>query len=863
MLNSGAFLVVVVFIVVFIGLFCLTIALANGYTTYAMADDVIRGKWDNRSDFFRLCAEFTQAQSHAGNLKLEQNKVPLPWKCACAWNLSSMADFYGRAELGNMVLAVSEDSRYTRNTETITYVLGPRSEFNKYTTPAWALRVLAFYDMAKNDADVQNAGLRLSLRWHEQRRRYFNWQINLTTPVCEVSRNDSLVHGLNNATVEWVSAFHAISDAMMAQDKLMRHLRMKPLICSESVWTQFLLWYESNRKGIHVRELSPELRNAVQPLIGLPVEALPEHLDGPLAFLSNSPNAPIESVRVPAPNNEIAFRKWLEKYTSASQKSQSRYLQALSSLRKIVPELFETRDINSVFELDLVQDVESFIIDLKETEWCQNKLQRRPGVKRGGVDALVLLNHYCSFLKKGDEPIPDNTISMKGELILSLEELLQRADRVELLTGAKPVFIDCPWGRVENTLWRPLYKQIWEKAWAEKKEEIALHESLVTVKNDEAYLMSPKLYFTLDDNYVAYQNYGIRNMIPKLGKLFVACGVPLDKVQVCFIPQAESQQEEKKVVDLNTILYGPPGTGKTYHTMAYAVAICTGRNVDDVQQLPREEVERQYNDLLHSKDKPRIAFATFHQSYEYGDFIEGLAPEVKDGKVTYEVKQGVFRKFCEEVGDEPCVFIIDEINRGNISKIWGELMTLIEVSKRDKQEVVLPISGERFTVPKNVYILGTMNTADRSLAMMDTALRRRFDFVRMDPQPELLPTDVEGVNVCEMLRVMNKRICWLYDAEHTLGHALLWELTKQPTLEVLAAAFRKKIIPLLQEYFHDDDHKVRLVLDGCPLVTSTTLPPNLFRETYDDLPESLCSVLPVDAPAWLQPETYRTIYSRS
>ena len=142
-------------------------------------------------------------------------------------------------------------------------------------------------------------------------------------------------------------------------------------------------------------------------------------------------------------------------------------------------------------------------------------------------------------------------------------------------------------------------------------------------------------------------------------------------------------------------------------------------------------------------------------------------------------------------------------------------------------------------------------------------MRRRFDFVRMDPQPELLPTDVEGVNVCEMLRVMNKRICWLYDAEHTLGHALLWELTKQPTLEVLAAAFRKKIIPLLQEYFHDDDHKVQLVLDGCPLVTSTTLPPNLFRETYDDLPESLCSVLPVDAPAWLQPETYRTIYSRS
>lgn len=315
---------------------------------------------------------------------------------------------------------------------------------------------------------------------------------------------------------------------------------------------------------------------------------------------------------------------------------------------------------------------------------------------------------------------------------------------------------------------------------------------------------------------------------------------------------------EHSDVSLNTILYGPPGTGKTFNTAAYAVAICEGRPVYEVLQENDETVKKRYDNYA---SQGRIAFTTFHQSYEYGDFIEGLAPVVKGGSIAYEVKAGVFREFCEQVPDEPCVFIIDEINRGNISKILGELITLIEESKRGKLSVKLPVSGEEFTVPRNVYILGTMNTADRSLAMMDTALRRRFDFVRMDPQPELLPADVDGVDVPMMLRTMNKRICWLYDAEHTLGHALFWGVRNDPTLENLGRIFRKKVIPLLMEYFHDDYAKVKQVLGNSSMMEEENLPADLFsRQEELDLLQSQYHPLPDADPRWEDAVTYTAIY---
>lgn len=163
------------------------------------------------------------------------------------------------------------------------------------------------------------------------------------------------------------------------------------------------------------------------------------------------------------------------------------------------------------------------------------------------------------------------------------------------------------------------------------------------------------------------------------------------------------------------------------------------------------------------------------------------------------------------------VFIIDEINRGNISNIFGELITLIEDTKRigakEECQVKLPYSGKLFGVPDNVYILGTMNTADRSLTALDTALRRRFDFIEMQPDLSTLEgVTVDGVDIKEMLETINKRITVLLDREHTIGHAYFMPLRENADIEKLGSIFKNKVIPLLQEYFYDDWFKIQLVL---------------------------------------------------
>ena len=165
----------------------------------------------------------------------------------------------------------------------------------------------------------------------------------------------------------------------------------------------------------------------------------------------------------------------------------------------------------------------------------------------------------------------------------------------------------------------------------------------------------------------------------------------------------------------------------------------------------------------------------------------------------------------------PYVFIIDEINRGNVSKIFGEVITLVEENKRkgakEAMEAVLPYSKTGFSIPSNVYIIGTMNTADRSVKNIDTALRRRFAFQELMPNAGVLDgVEIEGLNIGKMLRVLNKRIEYLYDREHTVGHAYFLPLKNEPTMYALSEVFRKKILPLLQEYFYDDYEKIRLAL---------------------------------------------------
>lgn len=169
---------------------------------------------------------------------------------------------------------------------------------------------------------------------------------------------------------------------------------------------------------------------------------------------------------------------------------------------------------------------------------------------------------------------------------------------------------------------------------------------------------------------------------------------------------------------------------------------------------------------------------------------------------------------------KPYVFIIDEINRGNISKIFGELITLIEETKREGMpeaaSAILPYSGESFSVPDNLYLLGTMNTADRSIALMDTALRRRFSFKELMPDANVLrkigADKVDDLDIATMLEKINERITLLYDREHTIGHAFFTRLKDDPTIEALSAIFKKSVLPLLQEYFYEDYQKIQLVL---------------------------------------------------
>jgi 5-methylcytosine-specific restriction protein B len=166
---------------------------------------------------------------------------------------------------------------------------------------------------------------------------------------------------------------------------------------------------------------------------------------------------------------------------------------------------------------------------------------------------------------------------------------------------------------------------------------------------------------------------------------------------------------------------------------------------------------------------------------------------------------------------KPYVLIIDEINRGNMSRVFGELITLIESSKRagsaEAIEVALPYSNERFSVPGNLYIIGTMNTADRSLAVVDTALRRRFDFIEMMPNPdELIIKDISGVDLVRMLKCINMRIEHLYDREHTIGHSFFMSLTEKSTIADLATIFKNNVLPLLEEYFYEDWEKIGKIL---------------------------------------------------
>ncbi|TJR91455.1 restriction endonuclease [Escherichia coli] len=284
----------------------------------------------------------------------------------------------------------------------------------------------------------------------------------------------------------------------------------------------------------------------------------------------------------------------------------------------------------------------------------------------------------------------------------------------------------------------------------------------------------------------------------------------------------------------------------------------------------------------------RFAVVTFHQSYGYEEFIEGMrARSDESGNISYPIEPGIFMRLCQRANAEPAhryAIFIDEINRGNISKIFGELISLIEVDKRagmpNAMSLQLSYSGDYFSVPANVDIIGAMNTADRSLALLDTALRRRFDFVEMMPDLSLLSgAKVKGIELESLLEKLNSRIEALYDREHTLGHAFFMPVKnaldtgdEETAFKQLKIAFQKKIIPLLQEYFFDDWNKIRLVLadnqkqdDNQQFVIEKTDDlDTLFGNNHGlrrhDQQSTTYELKDLDQGVWNMPKAYRSIY---
>lgn len=400
---------------------------------------------------------------------------------------------------------------------------------------------------------------------------------------------------------------------------------------------------------------------------------------------------------------------------------------------------------------------------------------------------------------------------------------------------------------------------------------VSYDEAYKRINDDSNYTKQDPCfrYWTLFFVDGPYYNKNSLKIVQECRKAFALLANAYD--QIFGGSQTMTTNKHNFKIGLNTILFGPPGTGKTYITKRMAVAICNhDGDLSAIESVPDSEIEKDFISL-----KNRIAFTTFHQSYSYEDFIEGLKPITNSAnQIEYKPEAGCFKQFCEnhKNDNKPCVFIIDEINRGNISKIFGELITLIEDSKRG-MEAITPYSKTPFSVPKNIYLLGTMNTADRSIALLDTALRRRFDFIEMRPDLSVLKKlgidIVDGdINVVKMLQTINQRIEALLDREHTIGHALFMPLINDCSIYTLARIFKFKIIPLLQEYFFEDYQKIALVLgetnqtpDTEKFIIKEMINPNaLFKGNSNGYEEDVNDIYVINESALFNKQSYKNIY---
>jgi 5-methylcytosine-specific restriction protein B len=281
---------------------------------------------------------------------------------------------------------------------------------------------------------------------------------------------------------------------------------------------------------------------------------------------------------------------------------------------------------------------------------------------------------------------------------------------------------------------------------------------------------------------------------------------------------ADVPEEIQSVLDAlkrkgQVILYGPPGTGKTY--LALSTALALGGRVDAIATRSQER-NAAVSALVKTE---QVQLVTFHPSYGYEDFVEGYkpSPAATGPGLTLELSDGVFHSLCTAAlaaPDRTFLLVIDEINRGDLPRILGELVTCLELDKRGLP-VTLPISKRPFTVPSNVRIIGTMNTADRSISHLDAAVRRRFAFLPIGPDPDAIAGAVGPLDLPEFFDELNSRITRHVDADHQLGHAYLMNGGDPlETEEELAAAFSHDILPLLEDYCLGQVELLHSILGG-------------------------------------------------
>jgi hypothetical protein len=320
--------------------------------------------------------------------------------------------------------------------------------------------------------------------------------------------------------------------------------------------------------------------------------------------------------------------------------------------------------------------------------------------------------------------------------------------------------------------------------------------------------------------YFAYKRCNISNVM--FNKIFWVCGdtdnkrgkdnamISGDYKETKPTEKSVEITKNNRIHPLNFIVYGAPGTGKTYSMVEYALAIIDNISIED---FPKDNQDRKTNIIRYKElvNNGQIVFTTFHQNYGYEDFIQGLRPDTSSGTLSFKIVDGVFKKIADRALDDEdndYVIIIDEINRANISKVFGELITLVEEDKRwgelNEMSVTLQ-SGDVFVVPNNLYIIGTMNSADKSISLIDTALRRRFEFIEKKPDASL----VQNETLKKIFLAINENLVKELDSTDLLvGHSYFMNKTEKDLCKIL----NNNIIPLLYEYFYDNRKKVANLL---------------------------------------------------